>query len=37
MGVAKVKLTTAYALEVIFPDIIILHLSALDFIHHLIT
>lgn len=36
MGVAKVKLTMAYALEVIFPGII-LHLSALDFIYHFIT
>lgn len=37
MGVAKVKLTMAYALEVISPGIIILHLSAVDFICHFIT
>lgn len=37
MGVAKVKLTIAYALEVISPGIIILHLSAVDLICHFIT
>lgn len=37
MGIANVEVIMVYALEVIFPGIIILHLSTLDFICHFIT